>query len=202
MKTQTRPRVSKISGTLMHKQVAQSQLRQSHRPWNVENIREESGEVKEASFCLFHFREQTQNLVQENISGESNKGTIIRREGLRPFGETDGCCSVVCVVCSVLQNNCHYTCLVLKQLSERLASVLTALCPCLMEKEEQKNVLETLSWSFNFHGRDESMCDVTNSEDRFMLSLLGCFFYLIFYFLLNNRNPTWVTVIYLSNCLQ
>lgn len=116
--------------------------------------------------------------------------------------DCDGCCSVVCVVCSVLQNNCHYTCLVLKQLSERLASVLTALCPCLMEKEEQKNVLETLSWSFNFHGRDESMCDVTNSEDRFMLSLFGCFFYLIFYFLLNNRNPTWVTVIYLSNCLQ
>lgn len=99
METRTRPRVSKISGTLMHKQVAQSQLRQSHRPWNVENIREESGEVKEASFCLFHFREQTQNLVQENISGESNKGTIIRREGLRPFGETVMDAVVWCVRC-------------------------------------------------------------------------------------------------------
>lgn len=89
-------------------------------------------------------------------------------------------CARGCSVFSVTEYFCHHNSLVFKQLGERIACVLTALCPCLREKEERE--LMILSWPFTYHGRDKSTCDVTNSEGTFMLPLLGCFFYPIFLF--------------------
>lgn len=43
---------------------------------------------RQRSINLFHFREETQILVEEHVCIESNEGTTTWREGLRPFGET------------------------------------------------------------------------------------------------------------------
>lgn len=165
--TQTKARVSTTSRAWIPEQVAQSHPGLFHWPENAEKTRR-GGERSIIAFVSF----QTTN---------SNPGSRRRLRWNRhpawgtPTLRWDWFCYFLCAwgcrVLSVPEHLCH-NCLVLKQLCERIASVLIALCPCLMKKEEHKQLASAiLSWCFSRHGRDKSTCDVSHSDDPFLLSL-------------------------------